>query len=217
MEGVYQAIAESPMRRERIRWVNTVWEGGLHLAYAAALLGLLFLWPDWLPTGVTALFLSLVCFWDGRWHRIPNLITYPTMAVGVAYHTLTAGWGGMVESFSGLLLGGGLLFLIYLFKGMGAGDVKAMAALGAVWGASPIFNIFLITALLGGVASAGMLAVHGQMIETIKRYWLMGKIILWTRKFYYVEPPPIADRLRFPYGVVISCGVVLWYLLGNIV
>src|SRR3989304_1422283 len=129
MEGVYQAIAESPMRRERIRWVNTVWEGGLHLAYAAALLGLLFLWPDWLPTGGTAPFLSLFSFWGGRWHRIPNLITYPTMAAGVAYHTLTAGWGGLVESFSGLLLGGGLLFLIYLFKGMGAGEVKAMAAL----------------------------------------------------------------------------------------
>jgi prepilin peptidase CpaA len=217
---MYQAINESsdsPIRRERVLRVDTIWEGQVYLAYGLSLIGLLLLQPEWVQSGITALFLAMVCFWDWRWHRIPNLITYSTIVGGIAYHTLTAGWGGAILSMEGLLLGGLLLFVPYLFKGVGAGDVKAMAALGAVWGAGPIFSIFLITALAGGLVSIGVLMAQGKMIETIKRYWLILKMFLWFRKFCYVEPCSIVNRVRLPYGVVISCGVMLWYMLGNII
>jgi len=197
--------------------LNTVWEEGVFLAYTASMMMFLLIGGRWLPAAVTVLFLSLVGIWDLRWHRIPNIVTYPTMAVGVSYHTLTATWSGMALSLEGLFLGGGLLLLVYLFKGIGPGDVKALAALGAVWGARPVFNIFLATALLGGVAAVGILVYRGQMIETMKRYWLMGITLLWTQTFFYVEPSPMGSRPKLPYGVVISGGFVLWYLLGDMV
>jgi prepilin peptidase CpaA len=216
MKGIYQAMSESPIRRERVLRVDTIWEGQAYLAYGLSLIGLLVLQPEWIQSGMTALFLAWVCFWDWRWHRIPNLITYPTMAVGVAYHALTAGWDGLILGLEGLLLGGGILILAYLFKGIGAGDVKALAALGAVWGPRPIFNIFLISALSGGLVSIGLLVVRGQFIETMRRYWIMTKTFLLTRKFFYIEPSPMMKRVTLPYGVVISCGVAFWYLMGNI-
>ena len=212
-----QAISGSPIRRERMMRVDNIWEGQVYLTYGLSLVGLLVLQPEWIQSGMTALFLALVCFWDWRWNRIPNLMTYSTIAAGVSYHTLTAGWGGAILSLEGLLLGGVLLFVPYLFKGMGAGDVKALAALGAIWGAGPVFSIFLITALVGGLVSIGMLLAQGKMVETMKRYWLILKMFLGSRKFYYVEPCSIVSRARLPYGVVISCGVMLWYMLGNIV
>jgi prepilin peptidase CpaA len=192
-----------------------VWKTGGLLAYAVSAAWLYLLQPEWLPIGVTVLFLTLVCLWDWRWYRVPNLFTYPTMAIGVIYHALTTGWGGMVQSLEGLLLGGALLLVAYLFKAVGAGDVKALAALGAWWGPEPVFEIFLATGLLGGVVSFVILAAKGKMAATAKRYWLMVKVLLWTRKFHYLEPSSFEGKTPLPYGVIISFGVVLWFILGK--
>jgi prepilin peptidase CpaA len=172
--------------------------------------------PEWLLTGTTLLFISLVSLWDWRWHRVPNLLTYPTMVVGVVYHTLTAGWDGALGSLEGLLIGGGLLFVPFLLGGMGAGDLKMLAALGAWWGPGSIVQIFIAAALVGGVAACAILTAQGQMSDTVKRYWLMAKSLLWLGRVHYLNPSPEVERLQLPYGVVIACGVILWYVAGTI-
>jgi prepilin peptidase CpaA len=208
-------MGQPPAHQEPFLMREGVWKAGALSACALffALLGLFR--PEWLQIGSTASFLILICLWDWRWHRVPNLFTYPVMAGGVLYHTLTAGWDGMAHSLEGLLLGGALLLLGFLFKVVGAGDVKALAALGAWWGPQSVFEIFLVTALLGGVVAFGVLAVKGKLADTVRRYCLMGKILLWTRKFYYVEPSSVEGRTQLPYGAVISFGAVLWFIVQN--
>jgi prepilin peptidase CpaA len=210
-----QGMDQFPAQQEPFLLREGVWKAVALPAYALFLAVLCLFRPEWLPAGTTLLFISLVSLWDWRWYRVPNLFTYPTMAVGVFYHTLTAGWGGMVHSLEGLLLGGALLLLAYLFKAVGAGDVKALAALGAWWGAGPVFEMFLAAALLGGIVSLVILTIQGKLSETARRYWFMMKIFLLTAKFYYVEPSSETGRHQLPYGVVISCGVILWYMARN--
>ena len=83
--------------------------------------------------------------------RIPNLITFGAMLVLVAVHTAFSGLPGLTDALYGL--GGGLLFFLipHLFRLLGAGDVKLLAAVGAGLGPSALVTVVLFTSLAGGV------------------------------------------------------------------
>lgn len=216
MDRVYSGIGEEPWGvNQKVRELPG-WEKKIFLGYSVVLAMLLFLRPAWALSGMTLFYLALISFWDWRWYRIPNGITFQTVVAGMFYHTLVSGWSGWIASFGGLLLGGALLMTGYLFKKMGAGDVKAMAALGAIWGPIAIWNMFLWTALFGGITALGVLLIRGKIMEIAKRYWLMAETYLWTHQLLYVAPTAAEGRHRLPYGVVISGGVLLWYLLGSL-
>ncbi|KHK00850.1 A24 family peptidase [Desulfovibrio sp. TomC] len=93
--------------------------------------------------------------------RIPNLITFPAMLALIAVHTAFSGLPGLTDALLGLV-GGFIIFLIpHLFRVLGAGDVKLMAAVGAGLGPSALLTVFLFTSLAGGVQSlAWLMAKH---------------------------------------------------------
>ncbi|TYP71805.1 prepilin peptidase CpaA [Paenibacillus methanolicus] len=87
---------------------------------------------------------------DMRAMRIPNLLTVIGFASGVICQLLTAGWHGGQIALVGALAGFLPFFLLYLFKGIGAGDVKLFAALGAWLGAAAVLNVAMYAILYAG-------------------------------------------------------------------
>lgn len=137
---------------------------------------------------------------DLKNRRILNIITFPTMAIGLTYHTITAGWAGLSFSGLGLLLGLGLLFIPYLLDGMGAGDVKLLAAIGALKGTAFVFGAFLFTAIIGGLIALIILLTKKELLTTLKRIFIFTKIRTISgldRSEYHHA---------FPYGVAIVLG-----------
>ena len=95
---------------------------------------------------------------DVRQKRIPNLITFPAMLALIIIHGAFSGLPGLTEALLGLV-GGFIIFLIpHLFRVLGAGDVKLMAAVGAGLGPSALLTVFLFTSVAGGVQSLAWLA-----------------------------------------------------------
>jgi len=66
---------------------------------------------------------------DVQHHRIPNWLTYPGIVLGLTMRGVLFGWKGALSAVTGCLLAGGIMFLFYAVRAMGAGDVKIMAAL----------------------------------------------------------------------------------------
>lgn len=85
--------------------------------------------------------------------RVPNWLTLPLMVAGLVFHSACSGLNGFGFGLSGLLVGGGLLFFLFAMGGMGAGDVKMLAALGAWIGPREVFVVFLIASLAAGAVS----------------------------------------------------------------
>jgi prepilin peptidase CpaA len=87
---------------------------------------------------------------DVRTRRIPNLVTFGAMAASLALHGLFSGLPGLANSAMGLA-GCFLVMLVpHLFKVLGAGDVKLMAAVGAGLGANAVISAVIFTSLAGG-------------------------------------------------------------------
>ena len=69
--------------------------------------------------------------WDLRSRRIPNALTFGAAAAALVFAATTAGLGGLETSAGGWVTGAALFFPFFALRGMGAGDVKLLAALGA--------------------------------------------------------------------------------------
>jgi leader peptidase (prepilin peptidase)/N-methyltransferase len=133
-------------------------------ALTAVLFALAFLRRGWgleLP-GTLALIAALIVITgiDLDHQIIPDVITFPGIAVGFLLSLLPGGVSWL-EALIGIALGGAIFFLIIVASrgGMGGGDMKLGAMLGAFLGWKLALVGFMIAALVGGVVAIALLLV----------------------------------------------------------
>jgi prepilin peptidase CpaA len=162
--------------------------------------------------------LLLAAIYDHRFQRIPNLVTYPTMVIGLAHHCLTNGLDGFLLSAGGLALGIGIFILPYLMGGMGAGDAKLMGAVGSILGPRGVFIAFLFTSLVGGIYALILLLIkleYGK--DCIRRWGTVLKTFIFTGQFVSIPAKKNKDGPKLHYGIAIALGTmsyVFFELLG---
>lgn len=126
---------------------------------------------------VVVLVVSFIAALTDLWkYRVHNVLTIPLMASGLVYNGWMNGWEGLGLSLVGLFFGFCTLFLFFLMGGMGAGDVKLMAGVGAWLGLPLTLWVFLAAALISGVYALILIIAYGQM----QRTWGRLKLI-WYR------------------------------------
>ena len=113
-------------------------------------------WPVWL-VAVTLVVAAVI---DGWQLRVPNWLTFPMIVSGWVFGVVIGGWAGLGESLLGTVVGLALLLPAYAIGGMGAGDVKLLAGVGAWVGATTTFYAFCVSALVGGVIALAMVLVR---------------------------------------------------------
>ncbi|MEH7381312.1 A24 family peptidase [Bacillus sp. JJ1533] len=152
------------------------------------------------------LFLALLISFitDIKERKIYNLVTFPTMLIGLIFHTVSNGWDGLQFSFFGILTGFGLLLIPYVLGGMGAGDVKLLGAIGALKGSTFVFQSFFVIAIIGGVIAIAIL-IHK------KEVGFFFKRIFFAMRFRTLDGIDKEDMHHaFPYGVAIVIGTLLY-------
>src|SRR5690349_3108592 len=116
----------------------------------------------------TALGLSLVgAAIDLRQHRLPNWLTYPGILLGFALRGALFGWKGLLSALWGCLLAGGIMFVFYMVRAMGAGDAKMMAAIGAVVGPGQVGVVLVATGIFGGFLAIAYALYRRRMVSTL--------------------------------------------------
>lgn len=165
------------------------------------------------------IFLSCVliaaCVTDLREQRIPNLLTYPAMAVALVAHALVPGGQGLTFALAGLGAGGGLMLVPFLFGVMGAGDVKLMAVAGAVLGPAAALSVFVLTTLLGGFYALFVLCLHRRVFAARLRAYKDAAVVAAATGSLNMPAPDPAHRLpRLCYGLAIAAGCFAHMLLA---
>jgi prepilin peptidase CpaA len=151
---------------------------------------------------------------DIRCGRIPNWLTYGGLLAALAAQFLMLGWPGLKSGLVGVLAGGGIFYLVFLVGGMGGGDVKLMAAVGAWAGAAQTVVVLIAAAITGGILAVGFMIFQRRVrvillntMELIRHHLTSG-----------LRPHPVLNirepgALRIPYGLAIALGTL--YCLGR--
>lgn len=167
-------------------------------------------WPVWL----VAVVMIVAAVIDGMILKVPNWLTYPFIVSGWIYGTITWGFSGLGFSLLGTVVGMTLLLVVRAVGGMGAGDVKLLAGLGAWLGASIAFWAFIWTTVVGGIIAVIMIAMSGNWF---KHYAMFRQII---HEFVTIRNPEklaaIARERKptmklLPYGIPMAIGSILYF------
>jgi prepilin peptidase CpaA len=153
---------------------------------------------------------------DIKSRRIPNLITGPAILAGLLLHLTLDGWRGLLTSLAAGLICGAIFLIFYLAGGMGAGDVKLIAAVGCLAGLPNIAYMLVLTSLAGGAMGIVFAFMRGRLKETLAN---VGAIAAHHTQEGLTPHPEIhvrnAATLRLPYGVAIAAGcTITFYLIG---
>ena len=148
---------------------------------------------------------------DVKTGKIPNALTYPACVFGLVLGLTKAGWGGFLDSFLGFALAFVPFFVLYLSGGLGGGDVKLMAAVGALMGleftALAMINSVFVGALIGM-----LIVIWEGRIRATFRYFRDTFLGLFRRGS---PRPELEARTQVPFGVAICLAsfmtlVALW-------
>jgi prepilin peptidase CpaA len=199
-------------------------------------------WLAWWPT---LIILAVATCTDLRSRRIPNWLVMPFLLVGIVVSPLRMDWSGIRRGFwlprdwsslrqgfwpetghgfawhgleqscAGLGLGFLLYGLLFWMGGMGAGDLKLCAAIGAWIGPMQLFVALVITSLAGGIMVLAWLAWRG----FLRKLFLGAGALVFGRQLRGIQSSPepsLAELLKrkMPYAPAIAIGTFMSFFAG---
>jgi prepilin peptidase CpaA len=123
-------------------------------------------------SGAALVIASIACWTDLRTRRIPNVLTLCAAGAGVAFHAFVSGNGPLL-ALAGWLTGVLLFAPLFMLRGMGAGDLKLLAAFGAWLGPLMVLRIGLWSAVAGGGLAVAVALMHGYLGRALRNVWLL--------------------------------------------
>ena len=169
--------------------------------------------PDTIRTLAVLLVASTAVVFDVRTRRIPNLLNFGAAAAALVFAFVAAGVSGATTAAAAWLLGAALFFPIFALGGMGAGDVKLLAALAAWLGPMDAVYLALFTSMAGGVAAVALAVGRGYLRQAFSNMWLM--LMHWR----VAGPRPVpgltlrdgrAPRLAYAIPIAMGALCTLW-------
>lgn len=188
---------------------------GTGLLAAAAALVLLYQGRESPPLVFASLFLLVITITDTFYTRVPNIINLILIITGLAFHAFSNGAAGVLIGLGGCLTGLALFLPGYLFRMLGAGDVKALAALGTITGPAAILQVFLYTSLIGGGIAAAYYLTSRNILQTLKNRVESLQKYAYTRDLYFLKPAP--SNIHLPYAAAIALGYFAFINWGKII
>jgi len=156
---------------------------------------------------------GLACLTDWRSRNIPNVLTFGAALAAFAFSVTTGGLSALGWSVAGWLVGCLLFLPWFVLRGMGGGDVKLLAALGAWVGPGLVVWIALYAAVAGGLLAVVVTLYTGYLRTMVQNVWNL--LMFW--RLAGIQPHPeltlaSASSPRLPYAFPIMAGAVaaLW-------
>lgn len=156
---------------------------------------------------------------DLRSRRIPNWLTLSGLGAGLLLNSIVAGPAGLWNSLGGLALGFASYLSLYGLRAMGAGDVKLMAAVGAILGPASWLVVFIASAAAAGVLAIGMIVWKRRVQETLQNaIFILQELTRLRAPHVRHQHLDIRDprAMNMPHAVAIAVGTAGCLMLAAI-
>jgi prepilin peptidase CpaA len=166
------------------------------------------------------LVLIVAAYIDGKELRVPNWITFPMVFSGLIFNAYMTGWSGLGLGLVGMCVGLLCLLPLYAVGGMGAGDVKLMAGIGAWLGWRITMYSFVATVVVGAVMAVVMVWYKKSFVKhygnflTIVSEWLT---IRDPRELSRIAAERKPTMFLLPYGIPICIGSIGYFFFAGLI
>lgn len=174
--------------------------------------------PSTIAIWIVSSVLVVAAVIDGRLLKVPNWLTFPFALLGVAFACLPGGLS-LPDSLFGLALGLGLLLPLYAVGGMGAGDVKLLAGVGAWVGPLLVWHAFVASVTVGAVMAIGMMVLSGRFGSHVMRMRSIACEWLTIRNPVVLAEIAAARKSQMcllPYGIPIAIGSIAYFACAGL-
>lgn len=161
---------------------------------------------------VLALLVALWAGWlDWRSRRIPNWLTVSGFFVGLGINGIVSGWAGVKGGLEGAGIALAVLIAPVALRGIGAGDLKLMIALGACLGPWKFVNVLLVSIFIAGAMAIVEMVRRRRVKETFSNLAVLVRAFvtfgMGARESLVTLDDP--GSLRLPFGVAIALAMVV--------
>ena len=146
--------------------------------------------------------LAFACYGEIKERRIPNWLTLGAIALGVGAAAIEGGTEGLKDSALGLAIAGGLFLPFCLLGVVGGGDMKLMAAVGAITGWPMVLRVLTDTCIAGGLIAVAIMAWNGVLLTTLANVFRF--MVGMPRRGRGLRNPPMV-----PYALAITLGTLV--------
>lgn len=169
---------------------------------------------------LVCLVLIVAAYIDGKQLRVPNWLTFPMVLSGLVFNVSVDGWTGLGNGLLGMIVGLACLLPLYAVGGMGAGDVKLMAGIGAWLGWEVTFYGFCVSTVVGAVMAVLMVLYK----RDVTRHYAQLLVIL--TEWMHIKNPKELSRLAaerkpsmllLPYGIPICIGCIGYFFYAGMI
>ena len=178
-------------------------------------------WPIWFVT-ITLIVAAVI---DGFELKVPNWITFPMVGSGWLYSTVFAQshlgltwYEGLCWSLAGTLVGLLTLLPLYSIGGMGAGDVKLMAGIGAWVHVKVTLWAFAVSGIIGAVLAVLMVLFQRDVSKHSGQFWMILNEITSIKdpeELSAIAAKRKSSMLLLPYGIPIAMGTIAYFAWTN--
>ncbi len=153
---------------------------------------------------ICAVFLVLINITDIKGFKIKNKVVLPTIIIGLIYGLICSSF---LDSIYGMLIPL-VLFPLYALKMLGAGDVKALCAIGTVLGFKLSVMTMLLTFVSGGVIALGFMLSNKNFLERFRNLFNYLKMSFLTKKMDKYNYGG-SEKSYFRFSFAITTGTIL--------
>ena len=178
-------------------------------------------WPIWFVTFT----LVVAAVIDGFELKVPNWITFPMVFSGWIYsatfaqaHFGIAWYEGLGWSLAGTIVGLLTLLPLYAIGGMGAGDVKLMAGIGAWVYVTHTLYAFAVSGIIGAVLAVIMVLYRKAWGKHQGQFWMILNEIMTVKdpeKLATIAAKRKSSMMLLPYGIPIAMGTITYFAWSN--
>jgi prepilin peptidase CpaA len=164
------------------------------------------------------LFVAVCLYTDLTERKIYNSVILSGIVAALVINIIQLNMiAGTLFTFAGLLIGILLLLIPFIMGGLGAGDVKMLGMIGAFTGHGIVVQILLASAVVGGIYALIVMLAGRKLLS---RMWKIVQglyLFAVTKKMVYCNnlQDKDAEKNAIPYGVALSAGVIIIYVLGS--
>lgn len=163
---------------------------------------------EWMMIAALTVVLATAMWTDIRSSCIPNWLTFSAMGFACVAHAWLGGLQGATFSLAGLGAGLGLFIILYLSGSIGAGDVKLMAAVGAIIGPSGALISGVLAILVGGLYALCAMLYQWGITTTGQKLASAAQGALLIGGKTWIQELALPFRLR--YGLAVAGGTILF-------